>query len=296
MEQLNTWLSGIDSEILLGYAVEYGTALISAIVIFMVGKWLAKAISNILRKVMTKNNLDTTIVSFVSNIIYYALFAMVCISAIGALGVETTSLAAVIAAAGLAIGLALQGSLSNFAAGVMIIMFRPFRNGDYISAGGVEGTVDEVSIFTTQLLTVDNCTVIIPNGNLIAGNIINYSTQKHRRVDLVIGVAYSENLSHVKSVLEDIVTSHKKVLAKPAYTLAVSELADNSVNLILRPWVKSADYFDVKFDLTESVKNRFDEEGISIPFPQRDLHIIEAKAAKITTPKKKMAAKKKKAA
>ena len=235
---------------------------------------------------LEKNKLDSTIVSFLSNIIYYILFGIVIISAIGALGVETTSLAAVIAAAGLAIGLALQGSLSNFAAGVMIIMFRPFRNGHYIDVAGVAGTVEEVNIFTTHLVTVDNCSVIIPNGTIISGNITNYSQKKKRRVDLVIGVAYHENLSHVKEVLKDIVTSQDKILAEPAYNLAVSELADSSVNLILRPWVKSEDYFEVKFELTEAIKNRFDEEGISIPFPQRDVHMLAAPAPKVTTPKK----------
>ena len=285
MESLNALLAEIDTDILLTYAIEYGTAFISAIAIFIIGKWIAGQISNLLRKAMEKNKLDSTIVSFLSNIIYYVLFAIVIIAAIGALGVETTSLAAVIAAAGLAIGLALQGSLSNFAAGVMIILFRPFRNGDYIDAAGVAGTVEEVNIFTTHLVTVDNCSVIVPNGSLIDGNIINYSKKKKRRVDLVIGVAYSENLSHVKQVLKDIVTSHDKILETPEYTLAVSELADNSVNLILRPWVKSEDYFEVKFELTEAIKNRFDEEGISIPFPQRDLHIIETAAPKLTTPK-----------
>ncbi len=292
MEKINEWIAQIDTEVLFGYAVEYGTAILSAIFIFIIGKWLAGNISNLIRKLLEKNKLDSTLVSFLSNIIYYVLFGLVIISAIGALGVETTSLAAVIAAAGLAIGLALQGSLSNFAAGVMIIMFRPFRNGHYIDVAGVQGTVEEVNIFTTHLVTVDNCSIIVPNGTIIAGNIINYSEKKKRRVDLVIGVAYHENLSHVKEVLKDIVTSNDKVLSEPAYNLAVSELADSSVNLILRPWVKSADYFDVKFELTEAIKNRFDEEGISIPFPQRDIHTVVAPAPKLTPPKRTTTAKK----
>ncbi len=295
MEKLQEWLGQIDTAVLATYAIDYGTALISAIIIFIIGKWVARRVTNLITKVMQKNKLDSTIVSFLSNIIYYVLFAMVLIAAIGALGVETTSLAAVIAAAGLAIGLALQGSLSNFAAGVMIIMFRPFRNGDYIDATGVQGTVEEVNIFTTHLVTVDNCAVIVPNGSLIAGNITNYSKKKTRRVDLTIGVGYSEDLSHVKEVLKDIVNSHDKVLAEPAYTLAVAELADSSVNLILRPWVSSADYFEVKFDLIEAIKNRFDAEGISIPFPQRDVHMISTPAPQ-TAPKKKATAAGKKAA
>ena len=199
----------------------------------------------------------------------------VVITAINQLGIQTTSLLAILGAAGLAIGLALQGSLSNFAAGVMIVGFRPYRVGDVIEAAGVAGKVEEVQIFTTVLLTADNKTIIIPNSQVMAGEITNYSAQPTRRVDLVAGCGYGDDLDKVRDVLRDIVSADDRVLSDPAPTIAVSELADNSVNFVVRPWVQRDDYWNVYFDLTEQIKKRFDAEGISIPYPQQDVHLFK---------------------
>lgn len=275
MENIEKWLAELDSEMLTAYAIEYGSALVGALLIFVFGRWIAKALTRLMGRMMHKGNADPTIVSFLSNIIYSILMAIVVIAAIGTLGVETTSLAAVIAAAGLAVGLALQGSLSNFAAGVMIIMFRPFKNGDFVEVAGVSGTVEKVNVFTTHMKTADNREIIIPNGKIIDDSIVNYSAKPTRRIDMVVGVSYGDDLGKVKKVLEDIITKDERILSDPAPMIAVSELADNSVNLVLRPWVKRADYWDVKFDLTERIKTRFDAEGISIPFPQRELHVAK---------------------
>lgn len=279
MDQLNLTnleetVKGFDTDILVSYAIEYGTAILGALLILIFGKMIAKALTRLSRKLMEKQNIDPTITSFLSNIIYGMLFAMVIVAAIGTLGIETTSVAAVIAAAGLAIGLALQGSLSNLAAGVMIIAFRPFRIGDYIEAAGTAGTVEEVNIFTTHLKTPDNKAVIVPNGPIIDGTITNYSAKPTRRVDMVVGVSYGDDLRKVRAVLEDIINNESRIIGDPETQIAVSELADSSVNFVVRPWVKSEDYWNVKFDLTEAIKTRFDAEGISIPFPQRDLHLV----------------------
>ena len=257
------------------YASLYGIQFLTAILIFIVGKWVAKRVVNMVKNMMRKGNVEETLVNFGGNIMYGLLLAFVVIDALSQLGVETTSLAAIIAAAGLAIGLALQGSLSNFAAGVMLILFRPFKLGDYIEAAGTAGTVEDMSIFTTALKTPDNCQIIIPNANITSDNITNYSAKSERRVDLVIGVGYGDDLSKVKKTLTKILDAEARILKDPAYQIAVSELGDSCVNLVVRPWVKSEDYWGVKFDLTETIKTTFDKEGISIPFPQRDLHIVE---------------------
>jgi small conductance mechanosensitive channel len=197
----------------------------------------------------------------------------VIIAAIHQLGIQTASLIALLGAAGLAVGLALQGSLSNFAAGVLIVLFRPYKVGDWIEGGGVSGAVEEVQILTTVLKTGDNKRVIIPNSQIMGTTITNYSANETRRVDLVVGVSYSDDLDKVRKELEGLVAADERILKDPAVTIAVSELADSSVNFVLRPWVNTADYWGVYFDLTEAIKKRFDEVGISIPFPQRDVHI-----------------------
>lgn len=260
------------------YLTVYGMQLVAAVAIFFIGKWLVRALTNFAEKVMNKGRLDPTLSKFLKNILYGFGFVFVCIAALSQLGIETTSLAAAIAAAGLAIGLALQGSLSNFAAGFLIILFRPFKAGDYVEVASTAGTVTEVSIFTTKLLTPDNKEIIVPNGSITNNNIINYSAQPTRRIDLVIGVGYSDDLSKVKKTLEKIIKAEKRVLTTPECTIAVSELADSSVNLVVRPWVNTADYWPVRFDLTENIKKTFDKEGISIPFPQRDIHVVSDSA------------------
>jgi len=216
---------------------------------------------------------------FAKNLLFIALMAFVFLAALDRLGVETTSFAALIAAAGLAIGFALQGSLSNFASGIMLIIFRPFKVGDYVQAGGSSGTVEEVQIFTTQLLSLGNNTIIVPNGQITSSDIINYTAKDTRRVDLVIGVSYDDNLRKVRPILEELMKANDLVLAEPAPTVGLLELGDNSVNLAVRPWARPEHYWDVFFSLQEAIKLRFDDEGISFPFPQRDVHLFTEDAA-----------------
>jgi len=255
----------------------YGLKVIAAVVVFVVGRWIAKGLTKFAEKVMNKRRVDTTIVSFVANMTYIALLVFVVLAALGQLGIQTTSFIAVIGAAGLAIGLALQGSLANFAAGFLMIIFRPFKVGDYIEGAGVGGTVEVIQIFTTQLKTPDNKTVIIPNASLTAGNITNYSAKGTRRVDLVFGIGYGDDIDHAKKVIMDVLAKEERILKDPATTIGVVELADSSVNFAVRPWVKADDYWNVYFNLTENIKKSFDAQGISIPFPQRDVHMYEHK-------------------
>ncbi len=254
-------------------AMTYGLKLIMAIVVYIIGKWLANLIASSLEKGMAAKNVDSTVARFTRNIVYYALFAMVIVAALGQLGVQTASFVAIVGAAGLAIGFALQGSLANFAAGVLLILFRPFKAGDFIEAGGASGVVKEISIFSTILTTGDNKMVVIANNAVMGGNITNYSAMPTRRVDMVVGVGYGADLALVKKTLQELVDADERVLKDPAATIAVSELADSSVNLVFRPWVNSADYWGVFFDMNERIKLRFDELGIEIPFPQMDVHL-----------------------
>jgi small conductance mechanosensitive channel len=259
----------------------YGLKIVAAIVIFIVGRWVARALRNMIKKMMAKGNVDETLISFVGNLTYITLLAFVIIAALNQLGIQTTSFIAVIGAAGLAIGLALQGSLANFAAGVLMIIFRPFKAGDYIEGAGVAGTVEAVQIFATQLKTPDNKQIIVPNAKMMGDNITNYSAKDTRRVDMVIGVGYGDDLKKVREILEDILAKDDRILEDPAPTIGVLELGDNSVNFAVRPWVKTEDYWGAYFDVTETVKRRFDEEGISIPYPQRDVHLYEYKEAAV---------------
>ncbi len=252
----------------------YGPKLIAAIVILIAGRFLAKIVRSAVQRVLKKSKVDELLISFVGSLSYMALLAFVIIAALNQVGIQTTSFVAIIGAAGLAIGLALQGALSNFAAGVLMLIFRPFKNSDYIEGGGVSGTVEQIQIFTTELLTPDNKLVIIPNSNMMGGNITNYSANKTRRIDLVIGVSYSDDLLKVKQVLNNILANEPLLLKEPAATVAVAELGDSSVNLVVRPWVKTQDYWKVRFQLVEDIKLGFDLEGISIPFPQHDVHMI----------------------
>lgn len=267
------WLSPSKLE---GYAQDYALPLLFAILILVLGAWAAKAVRKAVRKVMGRRELDPIVVGFVANFAYIILLAFVIMAALERVGVKTTSFVAIIGAAGLAIGLALQGSLANFAAGFLMVIFRPFRKGDYIEAGGTAGVVDEIQVFSTVLKTPDNCLVVVPNSKIMGDNITNYSAQETRRLDLVFGIGYSDDLRKAKGILQQIADADERVLRDPAPLIVVGELADSSVNLILRVWVKSADYWAYKFDTTEKVKLAFDEQGISIPFPQRDVHLIQA--------------------
>ena len=253
--------------------IDLGIRVITAIVIFFIGKWVVALVVSGLKKAMQKGDVDTTLRRFVANLVRMVLMLFVIIAAINHLGIQTASLIAVLGAAGLAVGLALQGSLSNFAAGVLIVLFRPYKVGDWIEGAGVSGSVEEVQILTTVLKTGDNKRVIIPNSQIMGSTITNYSANPTRRVDLVVGVSYSDDLDKVRKELEALVAADERILQDPAPTIAVSELADSSVNFVLRPWVNTADYWAVYFDLTERVKKRFDEVGVSIPFPQRDVYI-----------------------
>jgi small conductance mechanosensitive channel len=257
----------------------FGLKILAAIVIFIIGRWVAKFLKNTSVKLMTRSKVDPTLVTFLGHVTYIALLTFVILAALGQLGIQTTSFIAVIGAAGLAIGLALQGSLSNFAAGVLMIIFRPFKVDDLIEGAGVLGTVEEIQIFTTQLKTPDNKTVIIPNAKLTSDNIINYTVKPTRRVDLVFGVSYTDDIDKVKGVISDVLSQDSRILKDPPPTIGLLEMADSSVNFAVRPWVKPDDYWGVYFDINEKMKKRFDAEDISIPFPQRDLHVYEHKNA-----------------
>ena len=254
-------------------AMLYGVQVILALTIFIVGKWVAKKIANIVQRVLAKNNVDPAIQHFVGSLVSWVLIIFVVIASLGQLGIQTASFVAIVGAAGLAVGLALQGSLANFAAGVLILIFRPFKVGDFIEVAGVSGVVQNIQIFTTELHSTDNKKIIVPNGGVISGNITNYSANNTRRVDLVFGVGYGDDINAAKAVLQSVVAAEPKVLQDPAPTIAVVELADSSVNLVCRPWVNTADYWDVYFNITEAAKKALDAQGISIPFPQRDLHL-----------------------
>ena len=260
-----------------GYAMlaAYGVKILLAIAIFVIGRWVAKIFGKVTQGVMEKREVDETLRSFVGNLIYYTLLTFVVLAALSQLGIQTTSFIAIIGAAGLAVGLALQGSLANFAAGFLMILFRPFKVGDYIEGAGVAGTVESLQIFTTMLRTPDNKKVIIPNAGLTGGNIVNWSATGTRRVDMVFGIGYGDDIDKAKQIISETLAADDRILKDPAPQVALSELADSSVNFIARPWVKTGDYFGVLFDTTETVKKRFDAEGISIPFPQRDVHIYQ---------------------
>lgn len=255
--------------------MDMGLRIVTAGLIFIIGKWVSKLVRKLIDRLMVRAKIDQTLASFVSNLAYVALLAYVIITALSRLGIQTASLVAVIGAAGLAVGLALQGSLANFAAGVLMIIFRPFKVGDRIDAAGINGVVEEIQIFTTKLKTPDNKTIIVPNGKITEGTIVNFTARDTMRVDMVFGVSYSDDIDKVKAVIADELSKDPRVLKDPEPMIRLSELADSSVNFVVRPWAKTTDYWDVFFDTHENLKKRFDAEGISIPFPQRDVHIYQ---------------------
>jgi small conductance mechanosensitive channel len=256
----------------------YGLKILAALVVFVVGRWVAKLIKNLTEKVMQKKDVDPTLISFIGDLTYFILLTFVIIAALNQIGIQTTSFIAILGAAGLAIGLALQGSLANFAAGFLMIIFRPFKVGDYIEGAGVAGTVENVQVFTTQLLTPDNKTIIIPNAKLTGDNITNYSTKGTRRVELVVGISYQDDIDKAKQIIFDLLAADERILKDPVPVVAVKELADSSVNVVVRPWVNISDYWNVFFDTIENIKKGFDKANVSIPFPQRDVHMYEHKA------------------
>lgn len=258
------------------FGTVYGLKIVAAVFILVVGRLVALGIKKLLRKIMLKSKVDETLVSFATSLGYVALMAFIIIAALGQLGIQTTSFVAIIGAAGLAIGLALQGSLANFAAGVLMIIFKPFKVGDFIEGGGASGIVEEIGIFTTILKSPDNKKVTVPNAKMTGNNIVNYTAKDCRRVDIIAGVGYDDDLDKVRNVLENIISGDERILKDPAPTIGVLELADSSVNFAVRPWVKTEDYWDVFFAMQENIKKRFDAEGISIPFPQQDVHLYKS--------------------
>jgi small conductance mechanosensitive channel len=261
------------------YLLAYGLKIIGALLIFLVGKWLARLLSNWADRMMDKANLEKTLASFAKNLLYVGLMVFVITAALGKLGVETTSFIAVMGAAGLAVGLALQGSLSNFAAGILIVLFRPFKVGEFIQTGSIMGTVQEIQIFNTVLSAPDNRKEIVPNGKIMADTITNFTAIDKRRIDLVFGVSYKDDIRKAKQILEQTANSDPRVLKDPKTVVAVSELGESSVNLVCRPWVKPADYWDVYFNLVENGKLELEKNGITIPFPQRDIHHYQEKTS-----------------
>lgn len=270
---------GIDFEALIQQTTEllseYGLKLLAAIAIFFIGRWVAGILSRTLRKFMEKRSIEASLVGFAVSIVHALLVTFVIIASLSQVGIQTTSFVAIVGAAGLAVGLALQGSLSNFAAGVLIIIFKPYKVGDYIVAGGAEGSVTDIGIFVTTVVSLDNRTLILPNAAATSGVIENYSKLGTRRLDLVAGVSYGDDILKVKKILQEILDNEPRILAEPKPTIGLMEMGDSSVNFAFRPWVKVEDYWDLFFHLQERMKIRFDEENITIPFPQRDVHLFK---------------------
>ncbi len=258
------------------YLIPWGINIGLALLIFIVGRIAVSIIIGIVRKLLTKAELDKILVGFITTIINWILLLVVIIAALNRLGINTTSLIAIIGAAGLAIGLSMKDSLQNFAAGVMIIIFKPFKEGDFVEAGGTYGSVKQINIFSSTFLTPDNKQVIVPNGVIYSGVITNYSATGTRRIDMVFGISYDDDIATAKGIIEEILKSENRILNTPVYDLVVGELADSSVNIYVRPWVSSSNYWPVKFDLTEKIKLEFDKNGISIPYPQMDVHTYRA--------------------
>ena len=247
--------------------------LAAALLIFFIGRMIANWIVSLSGSTMKRAKLDDTLIKFAKSILSWALLAFVIMAALERVGVNTTSFAAVVAAAGLAIGLALQDSLSNFASGVMLILFHPFRVGNYIEAGGTSGIVEEIQVFNTVLRTPDNVQIIVPNGQITSDKIKNYAANELRRIDLVVMCGYDDNLREVKQFLEELLAADERILDEPAPVIVVDELADNGVNLLVRPWTRTSEYWNVRWALVEEIKNGFDDRGFSIPYPTRDLHL-----------------------
>ncbi|ENL6071812.1 small-conductance mechanosensitive channel MscS [Vibrio cholerae] len=266
--QVNTWLTN-NSDLL----IQYGVNVISAILILFIGNLVVKRVAGSVANVLKKKEMDKAVVEFIHGLVRYTLFIIVLIAALSRIGVQTASVVAVLGAAGLAVGLALQGSLSNFAAGVLIVAFRPFKAGDYVEIAGVAGSVDSILIFQTVLKTPDNKMVVVPNSAVIGGAITNYSRHATRRVDMVIGVSYKSDLQKTKRVLRETLEKDPRILKDPDITIGVLTLADSSINFVVRPWCKTEDYWKVYYDSMQAIKEALDANGIEIPFPQMDVHL-----------------------
>ena len=261
------------------YILPWGTKIVMALLVFVIGRWIAKLLTKALQKVMIKGKVDQMLVSFLGNITYSALLAVIILAALEKLGVNTTSALAILGAAGLAVGLALKDSLTSFAAGVMLIIFRPFKLGDFVEAGGVAGVVEEIRIFHTVLKTGDNREVTMPNAQIYGGTIVNYSARETRRIDLVIGIGYGDDIKKARDLINRVLEADATELKDPAPTVMLLELGASSVDFAVRPWVKSGDYWTTRAAILEAIKNAFDKEGVSIPYPQQDIHLFKENAA-----------------
>jgi small conductance mechanosensitive channel len=260
------------------WLVATGPNILSALAILIIGRWLIQWATRLIRKVLIKARIDDTLVRFLDTLIYYTLLAAVIMAAADQVGVKTTSFLAILGAAGLAVGLALKDSLSNFASGVMLILFKPFKVGDAVTAAGVSGSVERIDIFNSVINTWDNQKVIIPNSKITAEIITNINANPTRRIDMVIGISYDDDVKEAKAVLEQLVKADSRILTDPAPKIALAEFADSSINLVVRPWVKTEEYWDVRFSLMDNIKQAFDERNITIPYPQRDVHMYQHQA------------------
>jgi small conductance mechanosensitive channel len=271
---MENWIEDI-----IPYVTMYGLRVIGAIVILVIGRFAAGIARRVVKRVLNARNVDASVVSFTANLAYMFVLVFAVLASLAKFGIQTTSFVAVLGAAGLAVGLALQGSLSNFAAGVLILILRPYKTGDVIDAAGVIGKVTSIQLFTTVITTPDNVQILVPNGKIYGDVIKNITANPTRRLDLVVGIGYSSSIRKTYELLNEILKQDNRVLDDPAPTIAVAELADSSVNFVVRPWVKKEDYWDLKFDLTEKIKETFDANSIEIPFPQRSIHMVPQEAA-----------------
>jgi len=273
MDQFNELItSGRLTELLLPWGIKIGLAAL----IFLAGRWIAKMAANSVDKIMEKAGVDATLTHFLHNVIYAALLIAVIIAAVDQLGIKTTSFLAILGAAGLAVGLALQSSLANFSSGIMLILFHPFKVGDFVEAGGTTGTVEQINVFNTVMRTGDNREIIVPNSQIFGGTITNFSAKATRRIDLVIGIGYDDNIGKAKQIIEDILSADQRILKEPAPVILVTELGASSVNLAVRPWVRKEDYGSTRGDLLENIKTGLEDGGCSLPYPQQDVHLYKA--------------------
>lgn len=260
---------------LINFSLDFGGKIIAAILVLLIGRWIIKRLKKLTVKIMEKNNFEPSLSSFIKSLVSISLNFILIIIIIGVVGLETSSFVALFASAGVAIGLALSGTLQNFAGGVMILIFKPYKVGDFVEAQGQTGIIKEIQIFNTVIVTADNKIIIIPNGGLSTGIITNYSKESQRRVDWQFGIAYGDSYEKAKQVIATLLDNDERVLKEPAYFIALSSLGDSSVNIVVRAWVKSPDYWSVYFDMNEKVYNTFAKEGLNIPFPQMDIHVIK---------------------
>ena len=278
MEEFVTSL-GLDPAQLTDLLWSWGVQIVAALAIFVIGRWVARRIASGVAMATERANVDPTLTNFLQSVVYMALLVMVILAAVQQLGVEATSFFAILGAAGLAIGLALKDSLANFSSGTMLVFFRPFQAGDFVEAGGVSGTVVEISIFNTIIRTGDNRIITVPNSQIYAGSITNFSAEATRRIDLVFGIGYGDNVARAKEIMQSVLDADERILKDPAPTIMMLELADSSVNFAVRPWVATADYWAVRGDMLEGVKKALEDNGLSIPYPQHDVHMISQVAA-----------------